>query len=44
MTDFTMKTDADGVAIITWDVPGKSMNVLSRAGYQQLSDTTERNA
>ncbi len=42
--DFTMKTDADGVAIITWDVPGKSMNVLSRAGYQQLSDTTERNA
>ncbi len=29
MTDFTMKTDADGVAIITWDCPGKSMNVLS---------------
>jgi 3-hydroxyacyl-CoA dehydrogenase/enoyl-CoA hydratase/3-hydroxybutyryl-CoA epimerase len=30
MTDFTMKTDADGVAVITWDVQGKSMNVLSR--------------
>ena len=42
MTDFTMKTDADGVAIITWDVPGKSMNVLSRAGYQQLSDLIEQ--
>jgi 3-hydroxyacyl-CoA dehydrogenase/enoyl-CoA hydratase/3-hydroxybutyryl-CoA epimerase len=33
MTDFTMKTDADGVAVITWDVPGKSMNVLSREAF-----------
>ena len=32
MTDFTMQTDADGVAIITWDVPGKSMNVMSFDG------------
>ena len=29
MTDFTHATDADGVATITWDVPGKSMNVMS---------------
>lgn len=29
MTDFTMKTDAEGVATITWDCQGKSMNVLS---------------
>ncbi|MFV0384359.1 3-hydroxyacyl-CoA dehydrogenase NAD-binding domain-containing protein [Paracoccus sp. (in: a-proteobacteria)] len=36
MTDFTMKKDADGVAIITWDVPGKSMNVLSFDGMRQL--------
>ncbi|TRW99170.1 3-hydroxyacyl-CoA dehydrogenase [Paracoccus sp. M683] len=36
MTDFTMKKDADGVAIITWDVPGKSMNVLSEAGIREL--------
>ncbi|MFT6225267.1 MAG: 3-hydroxyacyl-CoA dehydrogenase/enoyl-CoA hydratase/3-hydroxybutyryl-CoA epimerase, partial [Paracoccaceae bacterium] len=27
MTDFTMTCDADGVAVITWDVQGKSMNV-----------------
>ncbi|EKE44773.1 hypothetical protein OCGS_1156 [Oceaniovalibus guishaninsula JLT2003] len=33
MTDFTMQKDADGVAIITWDVPGKSMNVLSRDAF-----------
>ncbi|MDP0927776.1 3-hydroxyacyl-CoA dehydrogenase NAD-binding domain-containing protein [Paracoccus onubensis] len=36
MTDFTIKTDADGVAIITWDVPGKSMNVLSLDGAAEL--------
>ena len=36
MTDFTMKNDADGVAIITWDVKGKSMNVLSLEGWDDL--------
>ena len=38
MTDFTMKTDADGVAIITWDVVGKSMNVLSMDAAGQLDN------
>ncbi|AGT07735.1 3-hydroxyacyl-CoA dehydrogenase NAD-binding domain-containing protein [Paracoccus aminophilus] len=37
MTDFTMKKDADGVAIITWDVPSKSMNVLSMTGAADLN-------
>ncbi|MDO5612283.1 MAG: 3-hydroxyacyl-CoA dehydrogenase NAD-binding domain-containing protein [Paracoccus sp. (in: a-proteobacteria)] len=37
MTDFTMKTGDDGVAIITWDVQGKSMNVLSLDGAQALN-------
>ena len=36
MTDFTMATDSDGVAVITWDVPGKSMNVMSLEGFDQL--------
>ena len=36
MTDFTMQKHADGVAIITWDVPGKSMNVLSLDGAAAL--------
>ncbi|GGF65357.1 3-hydroxyacyl-CoA dehydrogenase [Paracoccus acridae] len=36
MTDFIMKKDADGVAVITWDVPGKSMNVLSLEGAAEL--------
>ena len=33
MNDFTMEKGADGVAVITWDVPGKSMNVLSREAF-----------
>lgn len=37
MTDFTMKKDADGVAVVTWDVPAKSMNVLSLTGAAELS-------
>jgi 3-hydroxyacyl-CoA dehydrogenase/enoyl-CoA hydratase/3-hydroxybutyryl-CoA epimerase len=41
MTDFTMKKDADGVAIITWDVPGKSMNVMSKAAQVELHDLVE---
>ena len=36
MSDFTMETGADGVAVITWDVAGKSMNVLSLEGLKTL--------
>ncbi|SMH34518.1 3-hydroxyacyl-CoA dehydrogenase NAD-binding domain-containing protein [Maritimibacter sp. HL-12] len=36
MTDFTLKTDASGVAVITWDCPGKSMNVMSFEGLAEL--------
>ncbi|MDO5605625.1 MAG: 3-hydroxyacyl-CoA dehydrogenase NAD-binding domain-containing protein [Paracoccus sp. (in: a-proteobacteria)] len=36
MTDFTMKTGDDHVAIITWDLAGKSMNVLTEAGIREL--------
>lgn len=36
MTDFTMKTDADGVAVITWDTVGKSMNVMNQQGFYDL--------
>ncbi|TNE67341.1 MAG: 3-hydroxyacyl-CoA dehydrogenase [Rhodobacteraceae bacterium] len=36
MTDFHYSVDADGVAIITWDIPNKSMNVLSMEGIAEL--------
>lgn len=36
MTEFTIEKHSDGAAIITWDVQGKSMNVLSMAGASEL--------
>ena len=41
MTDFTMSKDAEGIATITWDVPEKSMNVLSFEGLQTLNDLVD---
>ena len=38
MSDFTYNLDADGVAFITWDVPGKSMNVLTREAFSIFED------
>jgi 3-hydroxyacyl-CoA dehydrogenase/enoyl-CoA hydratase/3-hydroxybutyryl-CoA epimerase len=37
MTDFTLTTDADSVATITWDVAQKSMNVMSTEAFALLS-------
>ena len=28
MKNFTLETDSDGIALITWDMPGRSMNVI----------------
>lgn len=36
MSDFHYSTDADGVATISWDIAGKSMNVLSMEGLAEL--------
>ncbi|OIQ44547.1 MAG: 3-hydroxyacyl-CoA dehydrogenase, partial [Roseobacter sp. MedPE-SW] len=36
MSEFTLSKDANGVATITWDVPGKTMNVMSFDGLSQL--------
>ncbi|MBN2907096.1 MAG: enoyl-CoA hydratase/isomerase family protein [Rhodobacteraceae bacterium] len=36
MAEFHYATDAEGVATITWDVPGKSMNVMSLGGFDEL--------
>jgi len=42
MTDFTYSLGDDGVAIITWDVTGKSMNVMSLAGFAELDGHIDR--
>ena len=28
-TNFTLDIDADGIALVTWDMPGRSMNVFT---------------
>ncbi|MEO6299458.1 MAG: enoyl-CoA hydratase-related protein, partial [Paracoccaceae bacterium] len=42
MSDFTYEADADGVVTITWDVVGKSMNVMSLAGFAALDGMIDR--
>ncbi|MBC7141851.1 MAG: enoyl-CoA hydratase/isomerase family protein [Rhodobacteraceae bacterium] len=41
MSDFTYSVDADGVATFTWDVPGKSMNVMTREAFAQVSEMVD---
>ena len=42
MSDFTLSVDADGVAVITWDVPDKSMNVMGFDGLRALGAAVDR--
>src|SRR3981081_4145786 len=35
--NFKLETDADGIALVTWDIPGRSMNVLDTATIEELS-------
>ena len=36
MADFTLAKDADGIAVITWDVVSKTMNVLNLEALNEL--------
>ncbi len=36
-TNFTIETDADGLALVTWDMPDKSMNVFTAAVLEELN-------
>jgi 3-hydroxyacyl-CoA dehydrogenase/enoyl-CoA hydratase/3-hydroxybutyryl-CoA epimerase len=42
MSIFRYETDADGVATITWDLPGRSMNVLNEEGIGELEAAVDR--
>lgn len=35
-TNFTVETDADGIALVTWDMPDKSMNVFTEEVMTEL--------
>src|ERR1051326_7715704 len=34
--NFKLETDADGIALVTWDIPGRSMNVLDQTSVDEL--------
>src|ERR1700674_5103278 len=34
--NFRVETDADGIALVTWDIPGRSMNVLDETTITEL--------
>ncbi|MEM7733489.1 MAG: 3-hydroxyacyl-CoA dehydrogenase NAD-binding domain-containing protein [Pseudomonadota bacterium] len=41
MADFTMEKGADGVAVITWDTAGKSMNVMTMEAWPLLESLVD---
>ena len=40
--NFKLDIDADGIALITWDMPGRSMNVIDIAAIEELSRIVEK--
>ncbi|OOY20260.1 3-hydroxyacyl-CoA dehydrogenase [Thioclava sp. DLFJ5-1] len=42
MADFKYELGSDGVAVITWDVPEKSMNVMSMEGFALLDSFIDK--
>src|SRR5215475_2938778 len=36
--NFTLETGSDGIALVTWDMPGRSMNVIDAAVTGELAD------
>jgi 3-hydroxyacyl-CoA dehydrogenase/enoyl-CoA hydratase/3-hydroxybutyryl-CoA epimerase len=39
--NFKVETDADGIALVTWDIPGRSMNVLDTQTIAELGQIVE---
>ena len=40
--NFTLDIDADGIALVTWNMPGRSMNVIDAKVMEELSAIVER--
>ena len=40
--NFKFTTDADGIALVTWDVPGRSMNVIDMKTIEELGGIVEQ--
>ncbi|HEY1943891.1 MAG TPA: 3-hydroxyacyl-CoA dehydrogenase NAD-binding domain-containing protein [Roseiarcus sp.] len=42
LKNFRLETDADGVALITWDMPGRSMNVLTPEVIEEMNALVDK--
>ena len=42
MTDISYKVDSDGIAIVTWDLENRSMNVLNAQSVNEYRDIVEK--
>jgi 3-hydroxyacyl-CoA dehydrogenase/enoyl-CoA hydratase/3-hydroxybutyryl-CoA epimerase len=40
--NFTLDVDADGIALVTWDMPGRSMNLIDLSTIEDLAAIVER--
>jgi 3-hydroxyacyl-CoA dehydrogenase/enoyl-CoA hydratase/3-hydroxybutyryl-CoA epimerase len=40
--NFTLDVDADGIALVTWDMPGRSMNLLDVKTIEELAAIVEQ--
>jgi 3-hydroxyacyl-CoA dehydrogenase/enoyl-CoA hydratase/3-hydroxybutyryl-CoA epimerase len=40
--NFSFDVDADGIALVTWDMPGKSMNVFDESVIEELEKIVEK--
>jgi 3-hydroxyacyl-CoA dehydrogenase / enoyl-CoA hydratase / 3-hydroxybutyryl-CoA epimerase len=40
--NFKLDVDADGIALITWDAPSRSMNVIDRKAIEELAAIVEK--
>ncbi len=41
-TNFTVETDSDGIALVTWDMPARSMNVFTEEVMDELDRITDQ--
>ncbi|MBZ9761353.1 enoyl-CoA hydratase/isomerase family protein [Mesorhizobium sp. CA8] len=41
-TNFTLDVDADGIALVTWDMPDRSMNVFTEEVMRELNAIVEK--
>jgi 3-hydroxyacyl-CoA dehydrogenase / enoyl-CoA hydratase / 3-hydroxybutyryl-CoA epimerase len=40
--NFKVETDSDGIALVTWDIPGRSMNVLDETTISELDEIVKQ--